>query len=187
MAAACNTNGLPHLWQTFACLQVQACSTAQSYKKASPAHAPAKLSAMWARWSAGSERAFWDRIARKRHMPEVSPTCRCEAKGWAADLPQPFTCCAACAADLRWLVNHLGTVYNSLERDVAKDQFIKFGRSRLHRVIPLALYSPIYVRPLYWKLLDKLEAADIYDASIVTGNPGKVERELMKWNCKQRQ
>ena len=80
--------------------------------------------------------------------------------------------CGRVPADLHWLANHLGTAYKSLHRDVVEDQFIKVDNN-LDPVIPGPLRSSMYVRPLYWKLLDKLEAASKTNASIVTGNPGR--------------
>ncbi len=89
-----------------------------------------------------------------------------------------------CATDLFWLIDRLGTVYSSLTPNSCEDQFIKFDGKTLHRDIPGALRSSVYVRPLYWKLLVKLEEAWGCDASVVTGNPGEA---LYKGGCMERE
>lgn len=84
-----------------------------------------------------------------------------------------FACPVLFAADLDTLAKHLGEAYIKLEEHGSKDQFIIIDQN-LHELIPLPLRSSIYVRRLYWSLLDKLKAEEENVASVVTGNPGEM-------------
>lgn len=86
------------------------------------------------------------------------------------------------AADLRELLTHLSSVYAKLTPHgtiSTNTQAFLFEKESLRdsAVIPQALYRPLYVRPLYWRLLDKLmdgEAVRMKLGTVVTGNPGEL-------------